>query len=201
MNTAVKENYMDLNRYNSLVDEGKKLVGSIRSHQVKLAHLATQVCTIRHGGISNAFYTIKDFAKDIGINPKTLQDYVAIYRNVIKIVGISPEKCTPEQWRAASKVRRTVELKGSVVRREVGLEHRKMGVVKSSPEEIKKSFHKHLSGELDVNHKLYNWNSELLYIATSLPKMDLNTADKSVLREMLTNTMYLREFLSNTLSK
>lgn len=192
-----------MERYSCAVAIGKKLVGSHKVIQVQMAHLATQVCTIRHGGISNGIYTIKQFAKDIGFNPKTLQDYVAIYRSVIKVVGISPEKCTLEQWRAASKVRRTHEFENTNNRKIVGTPSCKRGEVERTPEEIKTEFHKHMNGEISVSHKLHNWNSELLFIANNISKISdgMTEKDSKVLGEMFLNALYIKDFCSKRMTE
>lgn len=107
--------------YQDYVSLGKKLVEEVEDKQIKICMYAMKVCTIRHGGISKGFYTITDYAKDIGIKPKTLQNWLCVYRNVIL-------KLRPDQkavWQQASRANAVLEenrnmdnaIKGTVGRR------------------------------------------------------------------------------------
>lgn len=184
----------NLKEYEIAVNQGKEIVGQLKSRQAELAKLAVKVCTIRHGGISNGFYTIKQFALDIGMNPKTLQDYVSIYRNVVLVVKKEEDKVSPEEWRAASKVKRRIDFENTTERRSSGDLGRKIIPVKVPPQEIKKEYKAHLSGEATMNHKIYNWNSELLFISNALPNLQKEDVirNKKVLTEMLMHVMFIR---------
>ncbi|MEE8150623.1 MAG: hypothetical protein V3T43_02765 [Nitrosomonadaceae bacterium] len=87
-------------KYLASIDELKQKIGV---YQADIAEMALEICTIRHGGISNDIYTIKDYAKDIGMNFKTLQNWVSAYRNVVPIVGRDKINCQKD-W---SDVRKT----------------------------------------------------------------------------------------------
>lgn len=87
--------------YSDYVKLGKDLVQSIEAYQVKIAEYATKVCDIRHGGISTNYYTITDYAKDIGIPYKTLQNWVRVYRNVC--VKVDKKIETKKDWEMARK--------------------------------------------------------------------------------------------------
>jgi hypothetical protein len=87
-----------------LVNRAKKLLREIETHQAEIAKLALQVCTIRHGGRSNGFYTITDFARDIGIERKTLSHWVSIYRDILSRIDIAEP--TKEEWSAGGKALR-----------------------------------------------------------------------------------------------
>lgn len=66
--------------FNSCVKEAKKIVGILRLnnlHRMKIAELAVKACTIKHGG-RNRYdrLTVKVFAEKVGINPKTLHEWI-----------------------------------------------------------------------------------------------------------------------------
>ena len=89
------------------LDDIKALEGKIGVYQADISELALEVCDIRHGGYSKDIYTIKDFANDIGMHPKTLQNWVSAYRTVVPIVGRERIK-TPEDWGHVRKTKREV---------------------------------------------------------------------------------------------
>lgn len=68
--------------YKNYVALAKKELKKIEGHQIRICQYALKVVTIRHGGKSNGYYTIKDYANDIGMPSKTLQNWLLIYRNV-----------------------------------------------------------------------------------------------------------------------
>lgn len=95
-------------KYQDFVTKGRDLVHAIdklkdleRCYQAKIARYAISVCDIRHGGISTGIYTIKAYAIDIGLNPKSVQGWISTYRNVLERIGI--EDPTPEEWKRAVK--------------------------------------------------------------------------------------------------
>jgi hypothetical protein len=87
--------------YNELVREARGHLGKIEFHKSMVAKLALSACTIKHGGKSTGFYTLTDFAKDIGMNFKTLSNWVQIQRDVLDRVGI--ENPTKNEFDKASK--------------------------------------------------------------------------------------------------
>jgi len=91
--------------YNYYVDLGKGLINKIEGHQVLIAGYAVAVCDIRHGGKSSGYYTLTNYAKDIGMNKKTLQNWVQAYRNVV--IKLDRPVLTKEEW---SAVRRTNDI-------------------------------------------------------------------------------------------
>ena len=52
----------------------KQEIKAIEGHQIRICEYADAACTIRHGGRSNGYYTLTDFARDIGLPTKTLQN-------------------------------------------------------------------------------------------------------------------------------
>lgn len=86
----------------------KELGRKVEAVQIEVAELAIKVCDIKHGGFSANLYTIKDFAKDIGMHSKTLQNWVAAYRNVVPYLGSESPK-TKEDWAAIRKTNRHID--------------------------------------------------------------------------------------------
>ena len=101
-------------KYEMYVVEGKKLVSKITvldknrmAYQCDIAKLAMEVCTIRHGGRSGDLYTITRYATDIGLNTKTVSNWVLVYKTVIAKLG--KKTVTPQEWGKAVKVRNTLK--------------------------------------------------------------------------------------------
>lgn len=86
-----------------MVTRGKRIVNEIKdidkkiyAYQMDISKMAIAVCNIRHGGISRDIYTIKNYAADIGLPYKTVQNWVAVYRNVV--VKLDKEVRTKKEW-------------------------------------------------------------------------------------------------------
>jgi hypothetical protein len=91
--------------YLSLVAKGKSLLKTVVCYQATLAAYTLKVCTISHGGRAGSkFYTLTDYAKDLGMNKKTLSEWVSTYKIVIKTVGLNNNNCTMKDWEAANRV-------------------------------------------------------------------------------------------------
>lgn len=73
---------MNSTDYKNYVTLAKKELKQIEGHQIRICQYALKVVTIRHGGRSDGYYTIKDFSADINMPYKTLQNWIQIYRNV-----------------------------------------------------------------------------------------------------------------------
>ncbi len=90
------------NRITLYVKQGRRLLEEIDVYQAEISKMALEVCDIRHGGKTlEKIYTIKDFANDLGMKPKTLQGWVGTYRDVVLKADI--EIKTSDDWKAASK--------------------------------------------------------------------------------------------------
>lgn len=72
-------------KWEKAVEEAKAIVGHMRESRLKIAELAISVCDIQIGGNWRAFariYTMKNFAHDIGVHPKTLHQWIRIKKNI-----------------------------------------------------------------------------------------------------------------------
>lgn len=99
---------------NQCVSKAKKYLAIIRGmkrkigvYEADISELALKVCEIRHGGISTNIYTIKDFSEDIGMNHKTLQNWVSAYRTVVPIIGRNKIN-NQKDWSDVRKTKRIV---------------------------------------------------------------------------------------------
>lgn len=88
--------------YRNYVTLAKKELKAIEGHQIRICEYAMKVCQIRHGGRSDNYYTVTDFAQDIGMVSKTLQNWMLTYRNVV--MKLDKPISTKKEWEAAKKV-------------------------------------------------------------------------------------------------
>lgn len=88
--------------YKNYVSLAKRELKAIEGHEIRICEYAIKVCTIRHGGHSKGYYTIKDFAQDIGIPFKTLQRWTVTYRNVVQ--KLDKKITTSEEFSQARQV-------------------------------------------------------------------------------------------------
>lgn len=99
-------------KYDALVVEAKRLLKNAEACKYRVAQMALEVCDIRHGGRSEGYYTITDFARDIKIKRRTLARWVHIYRDVLLRTGI--KNPTPGQWASAYKVSKAIKAQVTV---------------------------------------------------------------------------------------
>lgn len=72
-------------KWGKAVEEAKRIVGQMQTSRIRIAELALSVCEIQYGGNWRAFariYTVQNFAKDIGVHPKTLHQWIRIKKNI-----------------------------------------------------------------------------------------------------------------------
>lgn len=113
--TVIDIEYYD-KKWNSYVVEAKKVVSKMGADRLRIATLAIEACDIRHGGgghwnNNEGVYTMKRFASEVGINYKTLANWVRVKRNVIDKL---PEGAFKEDdWAAANRASDNVPAKAS----------------------------------------------------------------------------------------
>jgi transposase-like protein len=100
-------------RWKRYIEQAKPHVVSITKARMTIAELAANACTIHYGGGDHwknfsGVYTLKRFAAEIGINSKTLSNWVATYRNVLKKLpeGVYDPNNFEAARRTANKVTR-----------------------------------------------------------------------------------------------
>lgn len=99
-------------RWKRYVEQAKPYVMSMTKSRMAIAELAIAACTIQWGGGNHwknfkGVYTIKRFAAEIGINPKTLSNWVATNRNVVK--KLPDGVYDPENFEAARRTANQVD--------------------------------------------------------------------------------------------
>lgn len=79
-NVISKEKLSD---WDACVIEAKRFVGKRTTNRLRIANLAVKACEIRHGGVADPDrYTLSMFADAIGVNPKTLSDWVRVKKQI-----------------------------------------------------------------------------------------------------------------------
>lgn len=58
--------------------EARSIIAATKNQQIKVATLALEVCEISRGGSSKDLFTITRFAKEIGVNEKTLSTWMSV---------------------------------------------------------------------------------------------------------------------------
>ena len=97
-NEHVEKDYES--EYQVLVQIAKRELSVIEASKIKIVKLAMDACTIQKGGHRGKnLYTLTRFAKDIGMTPKILNDWVHTYQNVLEPLGI--EEPTKKEFAAA----------------------------------------------------------------------------------------------------
>ena len=73
--------------YNECVKKGTMLYLNIENSKEELVKLTLEVCEIKNGGDCSKRYTVGQFAKDIGMNGKSLHKWVREYLKVTSKLG------------------------------------------------------------------------------------------------------------------
>lgn len=109
--------------YSELVEEGKNLINLSKLIKLKLAKLAIKACTIKHGGISNNYYTLKNFAEDVGVCNKQLSDWVLVYKRVVKPANMRVVE--EKDWSIAKRVSDRIAKEEMIIRSKMGIRRSK----------------------------------------------------------------------------
>jgi len=178
--------------YSDLVEEGKSLINAVDLFKLKIAKLAVKACTIRHGGRSSGYYTLSDFAKDIGVDRKKLSDWVLIYRRVVVPANL---KITSEKdWNIAARVSERIAKENTIIRKKDGDVRSKF--VAFSPD---KKLLNHLIDDVQKGADAYVHIRRYLSTALNLIK-EIKTAsirDKNILLDINEKS---QEFVSTAMS-
>ena len=186
--------------YQDYVEAGKKIVKGIACYQAVLAFYACQVCAIRHGGKSDAYYTITDYARDIGITPKTLQSWTLVYRNVIEKIGLMPEEVTKEQWKIASRVNDNMSYENRSQNRDNGTNRQRMSYKKQYPPTfVKELFDKESEGPT-FKTELRSWVHSTRLVKNVIQKRDLSLAEANDLKELMEMCDTISDHINDYLS-
>ena len=167
------------------IRQGKILLEEIGTYQAEIAKRALEICDIRHGGKTlEKIYTIKDFANDIGMKPKTLQGWVGTYRDVVLKADI--EINNSDDWKAASKTNNTLIKERTLVNKLEGTPKKKGNYKKEIPATRVKSLYESIQAdEKPFITELVTITQHAKHIKHILKKRELNLASDSNLTELM----------------
>lgn len=186
--------------YAEYVAEAIDIREQLACYQARIAEIVTKVCEIRHGGKSDGYYTITDFAKDTGFNTRTLSEWVHIYKHVLVKIGVT--KPTPKEWTTASYAVRCMK-------NNINVENKISGNVGKSGKhrqdipavEVEKIYSAIANDDSNSIVKLDRIFNNSKYISNSITKVDLGVFTKEKLLEILTNLDEAADFINNYLTR
>jgi len=102
-----------IKNYQKLVVSARYLVEKMEDQKVKIARLCVRACYIQIGGHrakggGAKFYTLSQFAVDVGLNRKTLSDWVDTYRKVCSKFP-TDKSWNEDDFKAASKIKKRIK--------------------------------------------------------------------------------------------
>ncbi|MDD0853028.1 hypothetical protein HBN50_07965 [Halobacteriovorax sp. GB3] len=186
--------------YQEYVKGAKELLSQIDSYQYKIAEMAMAVCQIRHGGRSEGYYTLTEFSNDIGMNRKTLSEWVHAYRDIcLKIDLRTP---TQEEWSKANKVSRLLKSELATEKSNNNTQKSKSNSRKDvSKERIQKIYNEITNDPFDTISKFERIYESTLFASKTINKIDLHKISNQKLRRTLKNIVSIKEQLEQFLSK
>ena len=195
-------------KYNQAVKEAKALLVQIKelekkieAHQFSICKLALEVCEIRHGGISTNVYTITDFAEAIGMNKKTLQNWIACYRKVVLKLEEGVFEETDKDWSAARKTQRDVLEFERSARKEMGLSGTRQKPLKVSDAIINDTFKKYKSNEKPFVGEFRNAIASEKHLKFLLGKRDMSLITDAQWVELMEILDHNSELINQYLTK
>lgn len=171
--------------YEGYVTAAKLKLKSIESIQHEIASMAIKVCEIRHGGASGEYYTLSQFADDIGVNRKTLSNWVHVYRDIL--LRLDKPNPTKKEWDAARQTERTLKFENTAKQAAEGTTQKKLNYRKHLPvEKIEKIFNDFVVGKTDIRdlNNLQRQSKHLKFLAN---KIQLSDVDDDILKEIVHN--------------
>lgn len=189
-------------KYEDYVKRAKFLIETIQCYQAEVAYIATKVCEIKHGGRTSVkTYTLSKFAKDVGINVKTISGWVSIYKNVIQKMDKSYESITKKDWQVASLV-------DDMIRQEIRAFNAVNGIKRKkgkpfdnySPDQIKDIYGKLYTGR-DFQKDILNYTRYVIFIKNKIQEKDLNLCSISSLISLKESLDMASESITRHLSK
>jgi DNA-binding XRE family transcriptional regulator len=181
---------MKLVTYQDYVREGKKIVHAREVYQATLAWMALQVVTIKHGGRGYTHYTLTEYARDIGVHRKTLNEWTHVYRNVIQRLDLDPSKVTSDQWRIATRVSNLLRDEKRQIQEASGQKRRKGRGwnfnVLIPQERIRDLFNAEMNGR-SAQAEINGFCDSIIHIKNKLRRMELSTVSDVSLRSLKKN--------------
>jgi len=173
--------------YTTYVDMGKKLVEKISAHKVQVCKYALAVCEIRNGGPSDDYYTLGNYADDIGIKRKTLTNWVEIYRSVV--VKLGKDIKTNEDWQSARTAHESLRLETTIENKK-DLTKNKRRTMDLPKEKVQQKYDEINNGKKPVALEIHRCTKSAKTILHTVKERDLSEIEDKTLT-------YLMETLDN----
>lgn len=186
---------MNQKDYKQYVILGKKELGQIEGFQKRICKYALEVITIRHGGISNGIITIKQYAEDIGMNAKTLQNWIQVYNNVI----IKLEDPEGANFNKASKVNNILDEARTIDNAVNGTPNTRKAYKKNVPADRVRSLYNAYEFEKPFEGEFMNILQQIKSHKTLLGKRDLNIISDAQMQHLLDQINICAQIISDHL--
>lgn len=187
--------------YDAYVEMGKELLKRVEVYQARIAFYACRICQIRHGGVSGKYYTLTDYAKDIGVNPKSLQQWTLTYRNVIEKLDIEVENITKEVWRTANRVNDNLTWRNRLDNKEKNTPRKNMKYKSRIPAEtIRKMYEEESNDEPSFTSEVRSWSQTFRTIKSNIVKRDLSLAHEGNLIEIVGMLDFISDHINDYLT-
>lgn len=176
--------------YEFYVKEGKKLLHAVEVHQAMIGYYATCVCEILHGGKKKSRYTIKEYAEDIGVHQKTLNEWTHVHRNVISKLQMDPSDITSDQWKIACRVSNLLRAEKRAIQEASGQSRRKGRgwnfSVLIPPERIRDLFNAEERGK-SAQSQIHDFTDQIIRMKNTLRRMELSSVSHASLTSLKKN--------------
>lgn len=136
--------------YTDLVEEAKHLLRATDLFKLKIAKMAIKACTIRHGGRSSGYYTLVDFARDVGCDRKGLSEWVLTYKRVV--VHMEAQILTERDFNTARRVSDRIAKEATAIRKVQGNAKSKQ-IIPPPPVKVIKQMYKHEGQRFDPRER------------------------------------------------
>lgn len=183
--------------YAEYVAEAKDIREQLACYQARIAEIVLKVCEIRHGGKSDAYYTMTDFAKDTGFNKRTLSEWVHIYKHILLKVGVS--KPTPQEWTTAAYAARSMKnslIVDNATNGKSGMKRQEL-----PEDEVKKIYEAIQSDDSNSLVKLDRIFKDSKYIANTVEVIDLSIFTKEKLITIMNCLDSASDFINDYLTR
>lgn len=192
----------DLLKYEDYVEMGKELVKRTEAYQARIAFYACRVCQIRHGGRSDKFYTLTDYAKDIGVPHKSLQQWTLTYRNVIERLDIPVDNITKEVWKIANRVNDNLSWRNRRDNHDNKTPRTALKYKREIPvSEVHRMYKEESGGDGSFESELRGWGQYVRLIKNKIFKRDLTLGHPGNLLELMNMMDDISDHINNFLTK
>lgn len=117
-----------------------------------------------------------DYARDIGINRKTLSAWVSVYKCVIEKLDVDLNEVSVKEWEIANKVHAILKNEKQAINASLGKERAKDKgwKIQTPASKIKDMFEKYKSGQRPIEAKIHSWTDTIIFIKNKLATENLH---------------------------